>query len=111
VAFGHIADQGANLFCFGGDVVAEDLRGARVWRMEAEERVNQRGLAGPVWTKQTNRAATKIAAQALKYLPATESDAEAVKIDYRWVFDCLWSEQFFLNRRGECHTCSYIAAS
>src|SRR6476469_9386724 len=101
IAFGHVADQRPDLFRLVDDVVAKDLRGARIRLMEAKQRVNQRGLAGAVWTKQTDRAATKIAAKIFKYLPATESDAKAVKIDHRWVVDCLRSDQFFLNRRGE----------
>src|ERR1043166_7027747 len=111
IALGHVADQRADLFRVVEDVVAEDLRGARVWLMKPEQRVNQRRLARAVWTKQTDRAPTQVAAQVLKYLPAAESSTQTVKIGPRRVVDCVRLDQFSLNLHVEFHTGSYIAAS
>src|SRR5580765_2651091 len=52
VAFGHVADLRSNLLCVAADVAAEDMSRARGRRMEAKQRVNQRGLARAVRSQQ-----------------------------------------------------------
>jgi hypothetical protein len=61
------------------------VRSAAGRLVKAEQRVNERCLAGPVWTKQTDRFTTQIAAQVLQEWPVTERDAETMKIDDRWL--------------------------
>jgi hypothetical protein len=72
VAFGHITDQRFDLVRVIADVVAEDLCRARGRVMEAEQRVNQRGLAGAVWSKQSDCLAAKIAAEVFENRTTTE---------------------------------------
>src|ERR1044072_8416155 len=73
--------------------------------MKAEQRVNQRSLAGAVGTEQTDSFTTQIAAKVLQDLPATKRDAEAVQVNYGWLNESRWSfDRFLRNRSGECHT-------
>ena len=48
--------------------------------MKTEQRVNQRGLAGAIWTKQADRAATQFALQVLQDWAAAKLDAQVVEI-------------------------------
>ena len=66
--------------------------------MEAEQRVNQRGLAGAVWTKQTNRAPAKFSYKILQDGPAAKSYAESVEIDYRSEVRGIANVERFLDR-------------
>src|SRR5690242_10844552 len=73
--------------------------------MKAKQRVNERGLSGAVWTKQADGASAQIAAQIFQYWPSTKRNAEAVKVDYRWLDESRLSfDRFLMNRSGECHT-------
>ncbi len=73
IALGHVADQRLDLLCLVDDVVAEDLRSAGGRRMKPKQRVDERCLAGAVWTEQTDCFAAQIAAQIFQYRPATKS--------------------------------------
>ena len=80
--------------------------------MKSEQRMNQRGLAGAVWTEQTDSFTTQITAQVLQDLPAAKRDAETVQVDYRrLVVSRLSFDRFLRNRSGECHTLLYSAVS
>ena len=61
IALRHVADQRSDLFRVGADVLAEDVGGAGRRRMKAEQRVNQRGLAGAVRPEQADRASAQFA--------------------------------------------------
>jgi hypothetical protein len=54
------------------NVETKDVCGAGSGLMKPEQRMDQRRLAGAVRTEQTDGLATKITAEVLKYLPATE---------------------------------------
>ena len=56
IALRHIADERSDLLGVGADVLAKDVGRAGGRRMKAEQGVNQRGLAGAVWTKQADSA-------------------------------------------------------
>ena len=64
VALGHVANQSFDLICVGADVAAKDSRGTGRGWMKTEERMNQRGLARTVRTKQADRSTAEFAVQA-----------------------------------------------
>ena len=74
--------------------------------MKSEQRVDERRLAGAVWTEQTNGFATQVTAKVLQNLPATERDAETLKIDHRqlWIKPFDFSSVRSEPKQGECHT-------
>src|SRR5215213_92580 len=82
VALGHVANQRSDLFGLIGDVHAEDVCGTGGRRVKSEQRVNQRRLARAIWSEQTDRFPTQIAAKVFQDCPATESNAEAVEVDH-----------------------------
>src|ERR1044071_825201 len=105
IALRHVANQRLDVFRVVSDVETEDLRSACRGRMKSEQSVNQRGLACSVWTEQTDRFTTQIAAEVFQNLPAAERHAETVEVDHRWLNVCRLSfDQFLRNRSGECHT-------
>ena len=56
VVLGHVADQGADRAAVGGDVVAEHARAAAGRRHQAEQDLDQGGLAGAVRPDQAGHA-------------------------------------------------------
>src|SRR5829696_6011085 len=103
VALGHVANQRSDLFCLIDDVHAEDLCGAGRRCVKSEQRVNERRLAGAIWTEQTDRFTTQIAAKVFKNWPLTERDAETMKVDHRRLSNSHLSfDRFLWNRSGEC---------
>ena len=78
IALRHVADQRFDLICVAANVAIENARRAGRGRMKTEQGVNQRGLAGAVWSEQANRAPAQLTAQVLQNRPPAKANAEAV---------------------------------
>ena len=73
--------------------------------MKTEKRVNQRGFAGTVGTKQADGFSAQIAAQVFQNLPPAKRNAKTMQVDYwRLRVSRLSFDRFVRNRSGECHT-------
>src|SRR4028118_2010965 len=81
IALGHVADEAANLFGVGRDVLTEDARRARVRGMKAQERVDERGLPRAVRAEQADGAAIERAAQVLQDRTPAKGHAQTVEIN------------------------------
>src|SRR6185503_16597713 len=102
--------QCLDLFRLVDDVETKDLRSACRRRMKSEQRVNQRRLAGAVWTEQTDCFTAQIATQVFENLSTPKSNAETMQVDHgRLRVSRLSFDRFARNRSGECHTLSYNA--
>ena len=65
------------------DVLAEDPRRALRRRIEAEQRVQQRGLARSVRTEQANAASLKLSLELLQNGTRTKANLQAIEFDHR----------------------------
>src|SRR5258708_1497210 len=83
VIFRHVANDTANLFYLGADIVAENGGGAAGGLIETEEGINESGLPGAVRAEKSDGSSGEGTRQAFEDFPLAETYRQSFEFNYR----------------------------
>src|SRR5580692_7544285 len=86
VVFRHVADNAADLFGLGTDIVTEDASSTGGGLVETEEGINKCGLPGAVRAEKSDGPSRQGASEAFEDVSLAEAYSQSFQLNYRFHF-------------------------